>query len=141
MQVEAVMQLKDGSYKEVYSDGCYAIIQLSETAQSSSNATMAATQTKSGTKGYKFYNANNVLLWDVSITGTFSYSGSTSTCTSVTKSTSIIDGNWKVTAESCSKSSNKALGSFTVKRYTLLIPVQTENVSLTLTCSASGVLS
>ena len=126
-------------HTEYYSDGSYAKLVVAE-GMSSSDGTRA-TQTKSGTKGWIFYNANGVQLWKVQITGTFSYTGSTSTCTGVTKATFIYNSAWKVTAESCSKSSNKALGSFTVKRYTLLVPVQTENVSLTLTCSANGTLS
>lgn len=116
-----------------YDNGCYAVIVITE--GSSTRAT------KSGAKGYNFYNANGVLLWNVEITGTFTYDGSTSSCTNVTKSTKIYDGNWKVTAESCSKSGNKAYGDFTVKRYTLLVPVQTEVVNLVLACSPSGVLS
>ena len=75
------------------------------------------------------------------ITGIFTYDGSTSSCTSVTKATYIYDSVWKVTAESCSKSGNKAYGDFTVKRYALLIVVQTEVVNLVLACSPSGVLS
>ena len=127
------------TYTEYYTDGSYAKIVITE--DSSSSKATKATQTKSGTKGWIFYNANGVQLWKVQITGTFSYTGSTSTCTNVTKATFLYDNAWKVTAESCSKSGNKAMGSFTVKRYALLIPVQTENVSITLTCSANGTLS
>jgi len=126
-------------HTEYYSDGSYSEIVITEGL--SSSETTRGTQTKSGTKGSTFYNANGVQLWRVEITGTFTYDGSTATCTNVTKATFIYDSAWKVTAESCSKSGNKAMGSFTVKRYTLLVPVQTENVSLTLTCSASGTLS
>ena len=122
-----------------YSDGSYTEIVVTEGL--SNSAATRGTQTKSGTKGCNFYNANGVRLWRVEITGTFTYTGSTSTCTNVTRATFIYDSAWKVTAQSCSKSGNKATGSFTVKRYTLLIPVQTENVSLTLTCSANGTLS
>ena len=126
-------------HTEYYSDGSYVETVISEGI--SSPGETRGTQTKSGTKYDIFYNANGVSLWRVEITGTFTYDGSTATCTNVTKATSIYDSAWKVTAESCSKSGNKAMGSFTVKRYVLLVPVQTENVSLTLTCSANGTLS
>ena len=126
-------------HTEYYDDGSYARTVLAEDISAAKDT--RATQTKSGTKYVIFYNANGVQLWKVQITGVFTYTGSTSACTSVTKATFLYDNAWKVTAESCSKSGNKAMGSFTVKRYVLLVPVQTENVSITLTCSANGTLS
>ena len=126
-------------------DGLYymeeEIVLLSDPQAAESVAGSRAAQTVSGSKHNHFYNANGVKLWTVTVTGTFSYDGSSATCTSVSKSYTIYDSAWKVTDESCSKSGNKAMASFTVKRYVLLIPVQTENVSLTLTCSANGTLS
>lgn len=48
---------------------------------------------------------------------------------------------WKITSATASKSGNKATGDVTAKRYVLGIPVETVEKTITLTCSASGVIS
>ncbi len=128
-----------------YEDGSYAIITFSEEASvsntQSQERSLAVTQTKAGSKNCSFYNDDDELQWVVTLRGVFSYNGSSATCTESTVSSTVYYSNWKVTSAVASKSGATAIGDFVVKRYTLLVPVQTENVHLTITCSANGNLS
>lgn len=124
---------------EYFDDGSYVVVTL-DVDESVSAA--RATKTKSGGKSYKYYSAKDKLLWIVTVHGTFTYTGSKATCTKATTSSEVYDNDWKVTSATASKSGNKAIGNFTVKRYLLGIPTATKEVKdLTLICSASGVLS
>lgn len=120
---------------EYFEDGSYLI------TQSEISVTPFAASTKSHTKSANYYDANGDLAWKVSLTGTFTYTGSSATCTKATKSYKIYDDRWKVTSSGASKSGNKATGNFTVKRYLGSIPIKTVNKTLTITCSKTGVCS
>ncbi len=122
---------------EYFSDGSYAITTLENVSVSITRAT----STKSGKKHVDFYDSDDELQWTVTVQGTFTYNGSTSTCTNSEVSYSVSDSKWKVKEAVASKSGSSAVGDFVFKRYALLIPVQTESVHMTLTCSADGTLS
>lgn len=124
------------SYVEYFDDGSYMVTELSE-----NTITTFAAQTASSYKVSHFYNSNNVKEWTVRLDATFSYTGSSATCTSAKTSYTIYNDAWKVTSAVPSKSGNKATGTFTVKKYVLGIPVKTVNKTLTITCSNTGVCS
>ena len=115
---------------EYYKDGSYGIVSIQKSYTKSGTITE--------TKTYKYYDSSNNLDWKASITASFTYNGSTASCTSVSKSTTIYDSAWKCTAASCSKSGATATGNFTFKNYMLGIPVNTINKTLTLTCDKNG---
>lgn len=123
-------------YVEYFDDGSYIITEFE-----TSGISTFATSTTSKTKYSSYYNSNGDIEWRVSLTATFTYTGSSSICTKATKSYNIYNDNWKVTSSSASKSGNKATGNFTVKKYVLGIPVKTVNKTLTITCSKTGVCS
>ncbi|MBO5290709.1 MAG: hypothetical protein J6K64_06385 [Clostridia bacterium] len=118
-----------------FEDGSYIVITLEETTYS------RATNTKSGSKTYTYTNSDNEKQWSVTLNGTFTYTGSTATCTNATISKVIYDDAWKFTSATTSKSGNKATGNITAKKYFLGIAIKTVNDSITLTCSATGTLS
>lgn len=120
----------------IYLEDCsYLVIRLSETTFS------RATNTKKGTKTIAHYNNDDEKCWDSTITGTFTYTGSSSTCTAASITYNIYNDDWKMKSATASKSSNQAVGNITAKRYTLGIPVQTVEKTFYLTCSATGKLS
>lgn len=127
------------AYTEYFDDGSYAVITI--VSNEEVGIPKATAQTKSGSKSYDYYDSNNVKLWQLVLNGTFTYNGSTSSCTSSSVSYSIYDNAWRVTSAVASKSGNRAIGDFTVKRYFGFIPTKTVTKQLVLTCSASGVLS
>ncbi len=121
---------------EYFEDGSYMITKL-ETEQFSPFATSTTRKTKSA----DYYSNSGKLLWVVSLTGNFSYTGSSATCTSSSASYKIYDDAWKVTASKADKNGRQAIGNFTVKKYTLGIPLSTVNKTITISCSNTGVCS
>ena len=111
-------------------DGYYLI---AETFQSGARASKSV----SGSKPYTCYDDAGTALWKVTLYGTFTYTGSSATCTASSISTTIYDSSWSTGSKSASKSGNKATGSATMKKST----VKSVPVSLSLSCGASGSLS
>ena len=124
---------------EYYPDGSYYIVTIS--SHTSFTSFLQTRGTKTETKNGSHYNSNGSIAWKASITATFTYNGTSASCTDVSKSTTIYDSAWKCTSSSCSKSGATATGNFTFKRYVLLVPVQTVNKTLTLTCDKNGNVS
>ncbi len=124
------------SYVEYLDDGSYIV-----TENETRNISVMATSTKSHVKTSTYYNADNEKLWSITLTGTFTYTGSSATCTKSTATYTIYNSRWKVTSAVASKSGRKAVGDFTAKLYTLGIPVKTVTRTLTISCSNTGVCS
>jgi hypothetical protein len=122
--------LPDGSYYET-------IIETS----SPSFSLFATSSTKSGSKTVNYKNSSGTVLWYVKVSGSFTYNGSTSSCTSSTVTAASQSSYWTISGKSASKSGNVATASATAKRYSGSIVVQTVNETIHLTCSANGTLS
>ena len=125
---ETIEQLEDGSY---------LIVSLTE--EKTSN--LRATSTKTGSKTFTLYNSNDEKLVEMKLTATFSYTGSSATCTNVAPTFTVYNSNWRVTKSTGTKSGNKGIGEFIAKKYTFGINTQTIEESITITCSNTGVLS
>lgn len=100
-----------------------------------------ASGTKTGTRTRSYYAADNTLLWQVILTGKFSYTGSGSFCTSSSVSTNIYSSDWYTVSKSASKSGSTASGNAVIAEKLLGVTVDKVNVSLTLSCDANGNLS
>ena len=99
-----------------------------------------ATGKKTGTKTTT-YKSDGKALWYVSVTGTFTYTGTSSKCTaSSVKASSYVD-TWKISNKSSSYKNNTATGSATAKLYYGPLPVTTINQTVTLSCNSKGDLS
>lgn len=123
---------------EYLDNGYYVVVTLTE---SDVNYSARATSTKSGTKTYTLYNSDDEALVVHKLTATFSYTGSSATCTSASTSNTIYNDQWKVTTSTASKSGNVATGTFVAKHYVLFVVTQTINTTLKITCSNTGTLS
>ena len=122
--------------KEVtyYPDGSYT---TTEVIQAGSRASGGTT----GSKVKKHYNSNGSLMWKVTLTGSFTYTGSSATCTSSSISTTVYDSTWSTGSKSASKSGSTAKGSATMNRKVNGTTVTSTTANLSLTCSADGKLS
>ena len=120
---------------EYFDDGSYLITTITEEVNNS------RASVKSETKTSTYSNSDGETQWTYTVTGTFSYTGSSSTCTAVSDSYTISNDNWHMSSHSCSKSGNKANGTVTMKYKVLGITTNTISRDVTLTCSATGVLS
>ena len=121
---------------EYFDDGSYIVITVAE-----QETALFATSTKSGSKFVNHYNSDDEKQWTVTIRGTFSYTGTSSTCTAASVTYEIYNDSWRMKSATASKSANTATGDFTCKLYVLGIPVKTVEQTVTLSCSKTGVLS
>ena len=122
-------------YYKYLEDGSYYEITISE------NTMTRASSTKTATKRAKYVNSSNVTVWEISVTGTFTYNGTSSTCTASSVAAKSYSTNWKITSQSASKSENKAIAKATAKYYYDGSLVTTASKTVTLTCDKNGNLS
>lgn len=119
-----------------FDDGSYLVTSIIQ-----DDVSIFATNTKTSSKKNEYFNSSGELMWDAIITGTFVYTGTTSTCTSSSITYNVYNSNWKITSATSAESGNKAIGYITAKRYFVGIPVQTVEETISITCSADGTLS
>ncbi len=121
-----------------YDDGSYMITSIID------EPTIPVTRSTSTTTKSKiasYYSSSNVELWYVKVTGTFTYNGTSSKCTSSSVSAASYDKNWQISNRSASKSGSSATAKATGKLYQNDIVRKTINKTVTLTCSAKGTFS
>ena len=86
--------------------------------------------------------SNGKTLWSLQIAATFSYTGSSSKCTSAKAAVTSNSSSWKVSVSSCTRSGNKATATAVGKKYSSKgVLLQTVNKSVTISCSANGTIS
>ena len=125
-------------YKEIiYLDnGIYE-----ETIIEESTISTYSTNTKSGTKTKTCKDSNGIILYTLKVSGTYTYTGSSSTCTSASATATTNSSDWTVVSKSASKSGNTATAKGIYNQHYYDKIIQTKSESITLTCSATGVLS
>lgn len=97
--------------------------------------------TKSGTKQYTYRDSNGDLSWIAQLNGTFTYNGTTSTCTASSCNVTIYDSSWYNISKSASKSGNTATATVTMGLKVLGVTISKPTHNLTLTCDKDGNLS
>lgn len=115
-------------------DGSYIVV---ETITSG----IRASGSVSGGKQYTHYDSDGSSNWKAVLNGSFTYTGSSATCTSSSMNVTIYDSDWYVISKSASKSGNKATGSVTMGEKSGGVTVTRVPVNLTLSCDANGNLS
>lgn len=117
-----------------FDDGSYLIV---ETVQSMSRTA----NTTSGFKRIVHVTESGTTEWRAILTGTFTYDGTTATCTESSVTTYVYASNWYEISKSATKSGDTANGSVTMGHTVLGITVARKTYSMTLTCSPNGTLS
>lgn len=117
-----------------FDDGSYLVIEINHSQE-------RATWRVTGNKRYTYYSSDGTSLWYAVLTGSFDYTGTSSSCTSSSISVTVQDSAWYVISKSASKSGNKATASVTMGEKVLGVTVARVPVSLTLSCDANGNLS
>lgn len=120
-----VIEYEDGSYLEIS-------IQSLQTRASGS-------LTK--TKNYTYHNGDGASAWKISLTGSFTYTGTSATCTASSCNVTIYDSKWSIVSKSASKSGNTAYGTATLSRNLLGVSIDKKTCNLTLTCDKNGNVS
>ena len=96
-----------------------------------------ASGTVSGQKSATFTDSLGVDQWSLTVYGTFTYDGSTATAISASYDYQIFDSSWSLTSGNAYCSGNKAIAKGTFA-YGLFV---SQSTTVTLSCSADGVLS
>lgn len=123
-----------------YDDGSYAVITI--TYGLASNAEVNASKSiKSGSKTVSYYDDSGALKWKATLTASFTYDGSTSSCTSANSTVAICDSDWYVISNNSGHAGNTATANVTMGRRYLGVTVKTVPVTITLSCDANGNLS
>lgn len=117
-----------------FADGSYATIEII-TVESRASGSITAS------KPYTYYNSDGVMQWKAVLKGTFTYTGTSATCTSATMDTTIYDSSWYTISRSASKSGNMATGTASIGERISNITINRVPVSLTLSCSNNGSVS
>ena len=84
------------------------------TNTSNSIAPHSVSKFKTATKKLSYYTSSNKLLWTIHLSGTFSYNGSSSSCTKASCSISNLNSNWSVKSKSVTSSKNIARAKITM---------------------------
>lgn len=117
-----------------FDDGSYMVI---DTVQFFSRSY----DTTSGFKRFVYTDTSGETRWRAILTGTFTYDGTTATCTDSSVTTYVYASNWYEVSKSAGKSGATATGSVTMGRTALGITVAQETYSMSLTCSPNGTFS
>lgn len=117
-----------------FEDGSYFTVSIEEIGTRASG-------TKTAAKTYTYHSDSGTAVWKAVLTGTFTYTGSNSTCTASSCDVTIYDSDWHVISKSASKSGNSATASVTMGYRVLGITTSKKTASLRLSCDANGNLS
>lgn len=115
-------------------DGSYIVVELIW-------ADARASGTRTAVKTHKYYNNDNVEQWRAVLQGTFTYTGTSATCTAASCNVTISDDAWYVHAKGVNKSGNAAMCELTMGKKLLGVTVSKKTISMSLTCDANGNLS
>lgn len=121
-----IIRFEDGSYLEV-------------TLESAPQTRASGSLTK--TKNYTCKETDGTAQWKISLTGSFTYTGTTSTCTAASCNVTIYQSIWSAASKSASKSGNTAYGTARILRKYLGVTVSDKTYNLTLTCDKNGNVS
>ena len=116
------------------SDGSYIIVEVT--------ASLArASGTVTGTKTYTCKTEDGTALWRAVLTGKFSYTGSSASCTSSSCSVTIYDSAWYTVSKTATKNGNTATASVTMGKKMLGVTVRKVPITINLVCDANGNIS
>lgn len=100
-----------------------------------------ASGSKSGSKTYTHHGSNGDDNWKATLSGSFTYNGTSATCTSSSVDVTIYDSAWYTISKSASKSGGTATASVTMGEKRGGVTVTTLPISISLTCDKDGNLS
>ncbi|HIY64423.1 MAG TPA: hypothetical protein H9730_13370 [Candidatus Mediterraneibacter stercoripullorum] len=125
---------------EYLSDGSYYLTEIQEDSVPSIGL-LAANKTRTASATTKYCSASGNTLWYVKVTATFTYNGSTSSCTSASATAGSYSSAWKISGKSASRSGNKGKATATATQYVNSKPASSRTRTVTLTCDKDGNLS
>lgn len=129
------------TYIEYLDNGFYYETTITDDDTETLISPFATTKYITKTKTTSYKNASGNVMWSVSIKATFSYDGTTSKCTSCTPSATAYGTTWSIKSVTSSKSGNSATATAKAAHISSSGASQTYTKSVTIKCSATGVVS
>ena len=124
----------DNSTEIIYlADGDYIVVTRGEYVARASGS-------KTGYVTYTYVNSGTT-MWTATLTASFTYTGSSATCTNSALGISISDSHYYEVSRSVGHSGNTATADFTMGYRVLGVTVSTSPYTLTLSCDANGNLT
>lgn len=117
-----------------FDDGSYMTVEINTIRTRASGSV-------SGSKPYTYYGSDGVAKWVATLSGSFTYNGSSATCTSSSVDVTIYNSAWYTVSKSASKSGNTASASVTMGEKRGGVTVTTFPISLSMSCDKDGNLS
>ncbi len=115
-----------------YSDGSYITIELSE----------GFTQRSSGSKNYQktyvYRDSANNIGWEAILYGSFTYNGTSATCTSASCTITIYNSVFYEVSKDISRSGNTASAEFTIGRKYWLVTIGQKTYNIRMSCDKNG---
>lgn len=125
-------QAKDVVY---YEDGSYLVTVIEDVPSA------RASNTRTKNKVCTWYNSDDTVAWEITLTATFTFDGTSATCDTAICTASIYDRTWYIISKTASKSGNVAYGNAVLGYKILGVVIDKRPINLTLTCSPTGVFS
>lgn len=131
VQAQAPQSVLVSQHTEYYEDGSSCVISVYQDVPST-----RASGTTRGYKDYDYKDERNVIVWTLTVYGSYSYNGISATCTNASYGYTIHNNAWSRVSGSASRSGNTATayGTFTKSG-------QNQSASVSLSCDANGNLS
>lgn len=120
-----IITFEDGSYIEIVIEDYSA----------------RATNSVNGYKTYTYYDSTDTIEWQAKLSASFSYNGTTSSCTSASCTVTIYDSKWYEISNSTTRSGSTATTQLVMGRKLLGVTVSQLDYTITLTCDKDGNLS
>lgn len=138
-QPDEIIYLDDGSYIEITITEESPKLQLFTSAQTKISS--KSTKTKTAVKTAQAKNSSGTNIWYVKVTGTFTYNGSSSSCTKSVATAASQHSSWSIKSKTPSKSGNTAKATATAVKKLDGTVTQSMTRTVSLTCSKTGNLS
>lgn len=100
-----------------------------------------ASGSKSGQKTISYKNSNGEVEWKAALSASFTYTGSSATCTSANCTVTTYSNDWYVVSKSTTRSGNTATTQLTMGEKYLGVTISKPSYTITLSCDANGNLS
>lgn len=117
-----------------FDDGSYIVVRVEDVSA-------RATNVRSGNKYLTYYDGSDNVEWEAKLTGSFTYNGTSATCTSASCTVTIYENAWYEISNTTTRSGNTATTQLTMGEKFLGITISKPQYTITLTCDKDGNLS
>ena len=129
VKASEIQSINSTNIIEIFDDGSYIVATLSRSSS-----------TKSAKRTYTYKTSSGKILWTITVTGTFTYNGSSSSCTKASVSTTCPSITFKLASKSATKHNSTATATASFKQYNDSVYLRTITRSVSISCDKSGKL-